>query len=112
MTSTYNIKPTPTGLEALIPRVGGDSGALARWPEGGGERSEVGPRGRSKAKRACLLKPNHKERSDGLSLGPLIEVQGSQTLEYLVPPKSRECNDRTYLSSSRYASGRCGRSPT
>jgi hypothetical protein len=61
---------------------------LARWPEGGGERSEVGPRGRSKAKRACLLKPNHKERSDGLSLGPLIEVQGSQTLEYLVPPKS------------------------
>jgi hypothetical protein len=79
MTSTYNIKPTPTGLQRPFPRVGGDSEALARWPEGGGERSEVGPRGRSKAKRACLLKPNHKERSDGLSLGPLIEHKGLQS---------------------------------
>jgi hypothetical protein len=62
MTSTYNIKPTPTGLEALIPRVGGDSEALARWPEGGGERSEVGPRGRSKRNEHVYSNPITRRR--------------------------------------------------
>jgi hypothetical protein len=49
---------------------------LARWPEGGGERSEVGPEGRSKSERASFkgdpLKPPLYEepRGDGRPMLP------------------------------------------
>jgi hypothetical protein len=62
---------------------------LARWPEGGGERSEVGPRGRSKDERIDLK----------MGLVPIWDRRKIKS----EPCKARKCGEwEDTLASQKY----------